>query len=120
MQKIYVMYDMGNTNPKHSNRVNLHIVCEMHLQSVDLYTKHFWVINLGREIPFRKNLIIDMHKIYVMYDMGNTNPKHSNRVNLHIVCQMHLQSVDLYTKPNQVIKLGREIPFSKNLNYRHT
>ena len=35
-------------------RVNLHTVCQMHQQSVDLYTKHFKVINLGKEIPFSK------------------------------------------------------------------
>ena len=40
-----------------------------------------------------------------------TPTQHHNRVNLHIVCQMHLQSVDLYTKLNQLINLEREIPF---------
>ena len=74
VHKIYVRMTW-ETPTQNYNRVNLHIVCQVYLHSVDLYTKHFRLLTYDEKSPLQKIEIIIVHKIYVTYNMGNTNPE---------------------------------------------
>ena len=56
-------------------RVNVHKVCQTHLQSVDLCTKHFKFLTQDKKSTLQNIEIIIVHKINVTYDTGTTNPE---------------------------------------------
>ena len=46
---------MTRENPtRNYNRVNLHIVCQTHLQSVDFHTKYFKLLTVEEKSPLQK------------------------------------------------------------------
>ena len=76
---------MARERPTHNyNRVNLHIVCQLHLQSLDLYTKHFKLLVYEGKSPLQKF----NHQLYIKsmsrMTQGNTNPELNSCKSTHM------------------------------------